>query len=194
MSSAGPSGARSSGVIRRTVTEQEIAEAVKAGANPYDYTFCREAGATHAEVLEALGAGADLFYYAYCRKTGATHPEVLEALGAGADLGWYSYCLEAGASHAEVLKALGAGADLVHYSICRRVGATHSEAMALRLRGAGPDTTDELKLAVPALRAACDSTPTRELGETIATLAQDWAGTADELAATAVALLSTRAR
>ena len=72
-------------------------------------------------------------------------------------------------------------------------GATHPEAMALRLRGAGPDTTDELKLAVPALRAACGSAPTRELGETIATLAQDWAGTADELATTAVALLSTRA-
>ena len=65
--------------------------------------------------------------------------------------------------------------------------------MALRLSGADPDTREELKLAVPALRAACGTNPTRELGETIATLAQDWTGTADELAATAVALLSTRA-
>ena len=72
-------------------------------------------------------------------------------------------------------------------------GATHPEAMALRLRGAGPANTEEIKLAVPALRAACGTAPTHELGETIATLAQDWTGTADELAATAVALLSTRA-
>ena len=142
MSSTGPTGARPSGVIRQAVTEQEIAEAVKAGADLYWYARCREVGATHTEVLETRRAGA----------------------------------------------------DLIRYSLCREVGATHPEATALRLCGAGPDTTDELKLAVPALRAACDSTPTRELGETIATLAQDWAGTADELAATAVALLSTRAR
>ena len=92
-----------------------------------------------------------------------------------------------------MLEAQKAGADLIRYSLCREVGATHPEATALRLCGAGPDTTDELKLAVPALRAACGSAPTRELGETIATLAQDWTGTANELAATAVALLPTRA-
>ena len=123
MSSTGPSGARSSGVIRRTVTEQEIAAATKAGAGWGQYTICRKAGATHTEVLEALGAGA----------------------------------------------------GLIRYSLCREVGATHPEAMALRLRGAGPTAIEEPKLAVPALRAACGSTPTREIGETIATLAQDWA-------------------
>ena len=185
MSSTGPTGARV-----QTVTEQEIAEAV--GANPYDYSRCRKSGAAHAEVLEALKAGADLYYYADCRKFGASHAEVLEALGAGADLYDYSYCRKVGATHAEVLEAQKAGADLYDYSYCRKVGATHPEAMALRLRGAGPDTTDGLKLAVPALRTACGATPTRELGETIATLAQDWAGTADELAATAVALVSPR--
>ena len=188
MSSTGPSGARG-----QTVTEQEKAGAVKAGADLRDYTNCREVGATHAEVLEALGAGADLFDYADCRQAGATHAEALEAQRAGVALHWYTYCREAGATHADVLEAHGAGADLVRYCFCREAGATHPEAMALRLRGAGPVTAKEIKLAVPALRAACGTTPTHELGETIATLAQDWAGTADELAAIAGALLSTRA-
>ena len=133
----------------------------------FPYLRCREAEAAHAEVLEAHGAGADLYDYARCRWADATHAEVLEAHEAGADLGWYSYCRS-------------------------RADATHPEAMALRLSGAGPNPSKAAKLAVPALRAACGTTPTRELSETIATLAQDWAGTAGELAATAVALLSTR--
>ena len=136
MSSTGPTGARG-----RTVTEQELAEAIKAGGDQYDYSRCRWAGATHAEALEAHVAGASLRWYHFCRRAGATHPE----------------------------------------------------AIALRLCEAGPEPHEAAELAVPALRAACGSAPTRELGETIATLAQDWAGTADELAATAVALLSTRA-
>ena len=135
MSSNEPTGARV-----QTVTEQELAEAIKAGSGTEHYSYCRKVGAAHAEVLEALGAGADLYWYARCRRVGATHPE----------------------------------------------------ALALHLRRAGPANTGELELAVDALHAACGTTPTRELGETIATLAQDWAGTADELAATAVALLSTR--
>ena len=106
-------------------------------------------------------------------------------------LHWYTNCRQAGATHADVLEAQKARADLVGYTYCREAGAAHPEAMALRLRGAGPANTEEIKLAVHALRAACGTAPTHELAETIATLAQDWAGTADELAATAGALLST---
>ena len=186
MSLNGPFGAGG-----QTVTKQERTEAIKAGAPMFPYLRCRETGATHAEALEAQKAGTKLTWYARCREAGTTHAEVLEAQEAGADLFSYAYCREAGAIHAEVLEAKEAGADLIRYSRCRRVGATHPEAMALRLRGAGPVTAKEIKLAVPALRAACGTAPTHELGETIATLAQDWAGTADELAATAGALLST---
>ena len=135
MSSPGPSGARG-----RIATAQELAEAIKAGGDQYDYSRCRWAGATHAEALEAHVAGASLRWYHFCRRAGATHPE----------------------------------------------------AIALRLCEAGPEPYEAAKLAVPALRAACGTNPTRELGETIATLAQDWAGTADELAATAVALAAPR--
>ena len=167
MSQTGPTGAGPSGVIRLAFTEQERAEAIEAGAGLIRYSLCRRAGATHTEVLEAHVAGADLGWYSRCREACATHTDALEALGAGADLCWYSYC--------------------------RRADATHAEAMALRLCKAGRSPFLDAKIAVRALRAACGTGPARELGETIATLAQDWAGTADELAATAVALLSTRA-
>ena len=187
MSSTGPSGARG-----QTITAQEKAEAVKAGADPYHYSHCRKTGASHAEVLEAHRASARLQWYPWCRQAGASHAEVLEASRAGADLFWYAWCRQLDVNHAEALEAHEAGAGLGGYADCHRIGAVHPEAIALRLREAGLGPLGAAKFAVPALRAACGTNPTRELGETIATLAQDWAGTADELAATAVALLSTR--
>ena len=154
------------------------------------YIRSRKAGATHVEVLEAHGARDDLHSYIYCREAGASHTEVLEAIGAGAALHWYVYCRNAGATHAEVLETIGAKADLYRYAKCRKTGATHAEGQALRLNELPAHRNPEL--AVHALRAACGTNPTKELAETIATLAQDWAGTADELAATAIALLAPR--
>ena len=155
MSSPRPSGAKG-----QAVTEQEIAEVIRAGGDQNRYAVCREAGATHAEVLEAQRACAGLWWYASCRKAGVTHTEALEARRAAAHLYWYY--------------------------VCRKAGASHAEAMALRLCALPSPRRPELTLS--ALRAACGNAPTREIGETIATLAPDWTGTADELATTAVAL------
>ena len=148
MSSTGPSG-----VIGRTGTEQEKAEAVKAGASPKHYLNCRKVGATHAEVLEALGGGASLYWCADCRKVGATHAEVIEALGAESPLGWYSHCRWTGTTHAEVLEARGAGAGLAWYAVCRTAGATHAEATALRLTRLPSSSQLSARLALSALGA-----------------------------------------
>ena len=141
-------------------------------------------------MLEALGAGTKLTWYARCREAGVCHTDAIEAQMAGADLDPYVDCRKAGATHAEVLEAHGAGADLFWYTNCLLAGAAHQEAMAIRLREFPAQSITQL--ALYALRAACGTTPTRELGETIATLAQDWAGTANELGATAVALAAPR--
>ena len=158
MSSTGPSWARG-----RTVTGQERAEAVQAGALMANYLNCRWAGASHAEVLEALGAGVGLAGYGVGREAGASHAELMEAHKLGAGSAYYARCRWAGATQAEVLEALRAGADMYWYANCRKAGATHAEAIALRLARppSGPGSGLSAELVLSALRAACGANPTR---------------------------------
>ena len=169
-------------------THAEVLEAYKAWHYMGSYVRCREAGATHGEVLEASSFGVNILEYAYCREAGATHAEVLEAYVAGALLGLYAYCRKGGASHTEVLEAQAARTDLFWYSACRRAAGSHREALALHFGGGS--SFKVVRVGLSALRKACGEHPVRELAEVIATLAQDWAGTADELAACARALLA----
>ena len=80
--------------------------------------------------------------------------------------------------------------QMVAAGVALRATSARNHCLGLRLSGAGLGPSEAAKLAVPALRAGCGTGPTRELGEVIATLAQDWAGTPGELAATAMALLA----
>ena len=169
-------------------THAEVLEAEQVGVVMEYYVRCRNAGATHAEVLEAYKAWHYMGSYVRCREAGATHAEVLEAYVAGALLGLYAYCRKGGASHTEVLEAQAARTDLFWYSACRRAAGSHREALALHFGGGS--SFKVVRVGLSALRKACGEHPVRELAEVIATLAQDWAGTADELAACARALLA----
>ena len=151
---------------------------------------------TGPELQDAAAAGVDAHAYGWARRAGASHTELLEVHETGTDLNCYAALLALGAPQTALAELLARGGELCWTFQLSLLSATHAEVRSLvlahrlpRPRFSYADNLATAELALAALRAACGTTPTRELGETIATLAQDWAGTADELASTAVALV-----
>ena len=170
-----------------SATHREVLEAHASGADIDGYAICRREGVLHGEALEAHALGASLRHYARCAESGVPRQDILEAQRAGADLLGYSMCIKAGATGTEALAAHAAGMSLVWYAACRREAASHQEALALAF--SGPFSQDSAPTALLALRIICRGVPVPQIGEMVGVLAQDWAGTPDELAACVTAAL-----
>ena len=168
----------------------ELLQAQEAGITADLYSSCRASGARHDEILELSANGYDLSSYLYCRTSGFGHDNLIEACSARVDLFTYSFARSCGSKHKHILAAARSGNDPGWYSLCRLAGANHAEAMAL-VRHSSTYTGKEAAVAAAAIRIARRRRrPRAELGALIAGLSEDWCGTADELAAVAVALLA----